>query len=111
MFKKSGTPSGNLVSAIRWAFLLHGFARGQAGLAIASDKTSNNFEAREAKITSIRLAILSYFIEAAFFFSRVRAGQCDIKDVAPTIVIPAAMIAWLLAKKEEHAPGMSLTLT
>mmetsp|Transcript_58545 Transcript_58545/g.131947 ORF Transcript_58545/g.131947 Transcript_58545/m.131947 type:complete len:120 (+) Transcript_58545:91-450(+) len=85
MFKKSGWASDDTVTAIIWTFLLHGIVRGN--LAMNPDDKH-----------AIRLGLASYLIEMIYFGLRIRRGRCAGQDAAPAIVIPSAMIVWILAR-------------
>jgi len=101
MFKQNTTD--NLVSSLRWAFLLHGLVRGQCGITLGEDDST------KTNRMMIRLSIASYAIEALFFFFKMRKGQVQFKDVAPTMILPAIMVSVLLRKRAEleEAPTAS----
>ena len=68
-----------------WCFAFHGIARLSAGI-----------EPENASLR--RIAVFSYFFEMASFGSQVMNGNLELRAVAPTIVIPAAMLLLLLGR-------------
>ena len=54
------------------------------------------------------MAIISYLMEMIFVAHCASKGAASLKGISAAIVIPSAMIFWMLKTSHQHCPGFSL---